>query len=403
MEKDKRDKREKVFKLYKQGRSYREIALKTGLTYTNVRDIIMSGDKAEPLNVLQKRRYEDEIHGLRQELRTVARDQLTNESVRETIFGLSNHNPSPPKWVLKNHTSDKSLNVPVTLWSDWHWGENIDQRQINGVNQYSLKIARERLQILVSKITSLCFKYIVSPKYPGIVVNLGGDMISGDIHDELAETNELSSIPAVVDLFDALCWAILEMKKAFGKVFLPCAYGNHGRNTKKPRHKNSAYHNFDWLLYCMLERHFKNDPDITFMVPDGTDIIYSVFNSKFLLTHGDNIGGRGGDGLIGAIGPIMRGDSKIRSSAGAMQLEYDHILMGHWHQYMELPNGRGIVNGSLKGYDEYAKANRFGFELPTQALFFVNETHGITFRAPVVCVEPKEKSGKKEWAAPVTK
>lgn len=399
----KKETRDKIFRLFKAGKSHRAIAAKLGVTYNQVNRTLLRGEGNEPLDAIQKRRYEDEINKLRTSLKTVAREQISSEAVREKIYGLAGHTAKPPKWTLKNHTADKTLNVPVTIWSDWHWGENINQRQINGVNQYSLKIAKERLQILVSKTIALCFEYGPAVKYPGIVINLGGDMISGDIHDELVETNEASAIPAVIDLFDSLVWALGEMKKAFGKVFIPCSYGNHGRNTKKPRHKNSAYHNFDWQLYCLLERHFKKDPDIVFMVPDGTDIIYSVFGHRFLLTHGDTIGGKGGDGFIGAIGPIMRGDGKIRSTSGAMNLSYDHILMGHWHQYMELPNVRGFVNGSLKGYDEYAKAMRFGFELPTQALFFVNEIHGITFRVPVVCVAPERGGGKKEWAQPVTK
>jgi hypothetical protein len=41
------------------------------------------------------------------------------------------------------------------------------------------------------------------------------------------------------------------------------------------------------------------------------------------------------------------------------------------------------VNGSLKGYDEYAKDGGFGFERPQQALFFVTPEHGIVQRLPV--------------------
>ena len=35
----------------------------------------------------------------------------------------------------------------------------------------------------------------------------------------------------------------------------------------------------------------------------------------FLLTHGDSMGARGGDGIIGAIGPIIRGEKRVRDVA----------------------------------------------------------------------------------------
>jgi hypothetical protein len=57
------------------------------------------------------------------------------------------------------------------------------------------------------------------------------------------------------------------------------------------------------------------------------------------------------------------------------------MLLGHFHQLIQLE--RVIVNGSLKGYDEYAWANNFAFERPRQALFITHPQHGITISMPV--------------------
>ena len=59
------------------------------------------------------------------------------------------------------------------------------------------------------------------------------------------------------------------------------------------------------------------------------------------------------------------------------------MIIGHWHQLIQLT--RLIVNGSLKGYDEYAYSNNFGFEKPQQALWLTHPKHGITFSMPVHC------------------
>ena len=72
------------------------------------------------------------------------------------------------------------------------------------------------------------------------------------------------------------------------------------------------------------------------------------------------------------------------------------MIVGHWHQYIHTRTL--IVNGSLKGYDEYAYTNNFSFEEPQQAMWINHPRHGITFRMPVNC----EKGGAKAvspWAS----
>ena len=75
-------------------------------------------------------------------------------------------------------------------------------------------------------------------------------------------------------------------------------------------------------------------------------------------------------------------------------MEYDTMLLGHWHQLIQLE--RLIVNGSLKGYDEYAYSNNFGFEPPRQALWLTHPDHGLTFSMPVY-VDRKKKQHNTEW------
>lgn len=135
------------------------------------------------------------------------------------------------------------------------------------------------------------------------------------------------------------------------------------------------------------------DKRITFYIPEGSDAFYRVHHTRYLLTHGDQF--KAGDSIIGPIGPLMRGNQKKQARNQAVEAEYDVLLAGHWHQYIHL--SRLIVNGSLKGYDEYAYQGNFGFELPTQALWITHPDHGITFRMPVYCETPP-KRGKAEWA-----
>src|SRR5262249_54966342 len=144
---------------------------------------------------------------------------------------------SPPPWLVK-HKDAGTPGVPTLFLSDLHWGERVDPAEVNGVNEFNLAIARKRLKQVVD--TSIRLLEILDPKmrYPGIVVPLGGDMISGSIHDELAATNELQTMPTVLDLFHHLVSAFKTLADQFGNVFVPCVSGNHGRDTKKIWAKN---------------------------------------------------------------------------------------------------------------------------------------------------------------------
>jgi hypothetical protein len=222
-------------------------------------------------------------------------------------------------------------------------------------------------------------------------------MISGNIHDELVATNQFNTMPTILDILSKLTWMIEELLKVFPRVFLPCVSGNHGRNTHKIWAKDRHATSFDWLIYNLLALRFENDKRVTFLIPDGPDAYYKVYDHRFLLTHGDQF--RGGDGLIGCLGPIIRGDHKKRSRNAQIDMEYDTMILGHWHQYIH--HSRVIVNGSLKGYDEYAYTNNFGFELPRQALWINHPKYGITFGMPVQVERSKSKDGpgRAPWVA----
>jgi hypothetical protein len=64
---------------------------------------------------------------------------------------------------------------------------------------------------------------------------------------------------------------------------------------------------------------------------------YRVYALRFLLNHGEMFGVKGGDGIIGAIGPLMRGEIKKSEQSAVLGLEYDINIMGHWHQELLLP------------------------------------------------------------------
>lgn len=337
------------------------------------------------------------ITRLEGELKTAQQERLDHALIKQRIIGIAQevNRTETPAWLLNGRSlAHDHPGVPTVMVSDLHWAEVVDPKQINNVNRYNLEIANKRLQRLAER--TLRLLGILSPKfeYPGIVVPLGGDMITGNIHDELTATNEVNSMPAVLDLFSALGTFITTLHNRFGKVFLPCVTGNHGRDTHKIWAKDRHHTSFDWLLYCFLAKHFEGNKDITFYIPDGPDAYYRVYEHRYLLTHGDQF--RGGDGMIGALGPILRGDHKKRSRNSQIDMEYDTLMMGHWHQ--DIFMRRVIVNNCLKGYDEYAHANNFPFEPPSQQLWLTHPKYRLTYRMPVL-VDKMGDQPQRSWVS----
>lgn len=349
------------------------------------------GPIASEQEILRRR-----VRALEKENVNLREAALTEEIVKREILKLSDAPTEAPSWLTDaRRCKSSSPGIPMMEVSDEHWGEVIDPAQIGGVNAYDMGIARRRLKALGENALDLLFNHTVNPKYPGMVLAFLGDGTTGDIHEELTATNEVEIMPAVLDLRDHRV-AFIDQLLANGieRIFAPCVTGNHGRNTPKIREKGRAYTSFDWLGYQMLVRHYAGNDRVRFMVPSDRDALFSVYGHRYLATHGDALG-KGGDGIIGAIGPIFRGDTKKRARNAQIDRAYDTLLCGHWHQRIALQ--RIIVNGSLKGYDEYAAGWNFSYEPPQQNLWLSHPEYGPTIAMPVFVERGKHQRPTSNW------
>ena len=336
---------------------------------------------SDDVNVLKSRirRLESDLNVLRK-LDAQRDDQL---HIVKRLIHDCDQSPNPPTWIDKP-TSGTNTGVPTLLASDWHFDEVVDPRQINGVNAFNRLIALSRIKTLFTKTIDLLIHHMAHPKYDYFVLDLGGDMLSGTIHEELRETNETPVSVSILALMDALVGGINLLKIHFPRIVVNCVPGNHGRWDKKPRAKNRVYETYEWILYQFLARHYASDKGIHFNVSDGADLPYRIYNTRCLLTHGDQF--RGGSGIAGALSPLMLGDARKRKRSIAIDQPYDYLIMGHWHQYIM---AKGIiVNGSLKGADEFSFQSNFDYELPQQALWITHPIWGITARWPVFLEKP---------------
>ena len=355
---------------------------------------------------------QDEVQRLTQALREAHRQTAAEEAIERIVGGMAQTPPNPPDWLTREARGaerdrgraetgkPKTPEVPVAILADVHFGERVSLSETNGINRYDGEIASRRLRRVVNGIVDIARNHGPGV-YPGIVLNLGGDFVSGAIHPELEKTDEEEVIPSALAVLDLLDWAVATLAAEFGRVYVPCVSGNHGRTTKRPEAKRYVYKNFDWLIYRLLAHRHGNNPRIHFDIPDANEVLYRVFGQRYLLMHGDMLGVKGGDGIIGALGPIARGETKVGKQAAAIGRDYDVLLLGHWHQPIWLP--RVIVANALKGFDEYAhRFLRAPPSQPSQPLWFVHPRRGITSRWDVTAEEPRSVSAEPWVSFPST-
>jgi predicted phosphodiesterase len=326
--------------------------------------------------------------------------EIERESVLDMIGGLVDQPRNTPSWVISPKRSGSGQSIPVAIFSDWHLGETVNPREIHHVNEFNVRIARARVHELVERVVHLSKNYMGGQKVPGIVVPLLGDFVSGELHAELEATDELSVLQSIPEAVGLLEWALKSLADEFGRVHCPAVCGNHGRVfDKRPRAKGYVHRNADWLIYALLEQRFQNDPRVTFQFGEANEEFFEIYGVRFLAAHGDHLGVKGGDGIIGSLGPIMRGAVKVGKYSRSIGREFDHLIIGHWHQPLWLPGV--IVNGALKGWDEYAsRFLKVPANKPEQSLFFVHQERGITTRFEIVLGENDERGAPDEVASP---
>lgn len=335
--------------------------------------------------------------GLRREVATLKaeRRELESEAARLKVVATiraAGVPDAPPDWLVRTPRDSAAHHATVmALLSDTHFDEVVRPSEVNWRNAYNREIAEQRLQQFFRKVVQISQDYFASVTYDGCVLMLGGDILSGVIHDELVETNAATMMQGILHWTPRLAEGIAYLADTFGRVHVPVVIGNHPRFTRKPRSKLRALDNADWLIGQMLADRLAADTRITFDVPDSTDAFVRVYDTRFLLTHGDQTSGGGGIGGIWP--PIMRMRARKLTRYSPDQA-FDWLAMGHWHQLIPPTQGL-IVNGALVGYSEFSAVNNFKPERAQQAMWLVTPENGVTLSAPVFVDDPAAEGWSK--------
>lgn len=260
----------------------------------------------------------------------------------------------------------------VLQWSDLHACEIVDGDAMGGLNRYDWDVMLRRHDKLSDAIFS--FRDHRGYQVDGLHIFGNGDMVTGDIHDELRETNELVCTEGTIQLALDMAEWLERLIPEFPWIQVDGVFGNHGRRSKKPQFKQ-AYDNWDWLFYKILATRLSKYESVRVNVSKAPTMPVQVFDETILLWHGDGVP----TNMPGVPwGGIQRRTKELLETHASLGRRIRHFSVGHYHEPNIIRDALVLMNGSVKGPDEYSLSRYGGGAPAAQNLFTFHPQRGLT-------------------------
>lgn len=298
-------------------------------------------------------------------------EELRQSRARQSFLDEISQYKAPPKIMRREKSSGIREMTAVVLASDWHVEEPVLPEAVAYRNEYNLKVAEKRIERFFQGIIWNVEHQRASKRIAvnDLILWLGGDLMTGYIHPELMESNELSPTETVRWLLPRLRDGIYTLMQALdlAHIEVPCSFGNHGRTTEKRRVSTGYANSYEWLMYHSLADEFRNEKRIHFEVTNSPHQYVQVYDNVLHFHHGDELRYMGGVGGLAI--PLLKAVPQWDLVRKA-----DVHNIGHFHQLSDF--GRAVVNGSMIGYGPYSQSIRASFEVPAQALYYMDSKRG---------------------------
>lgn len=291
--------------------------------------------------------------------------------------------PAIQEWGVFGERNEPRGVAVIAPATDWHIEEKITTETTNGKNVFGLKEAEARVKKLYQKIVKLCKWQSHLAPVAEIWHPLLGDLMSGYIHEELAETNALSPTEACLFLQEMICSGIdFLVREMTVPIIVPTCFGNHGRTTQKKRIKSGYANSYEWLLYSTLAKYYKNSERVFWRIGKGYHNIQEIMGRKVRFHHGDAMRYQGGIGGISI--PVNKA---IAQWDKIQAVDFD--IFGHWHTHL-VGYPKWVSCGSLMGYSEYSVEIKAEFQHPTQTFIVIDRNYGMTCAIPIFLTKAGE-------------
>ena len=282
--------------------------------------------------------------------------------------------PAEVKYVPKEINTGTVIEAVMQI-SDVHMGAVQDPDEIEGFNEYSPEICEMRCLDYVNRFNRYVARQRLSYVVNNCSVIVTGDLISGDIHQELQVTNAFPITVQVVRAAQILSQQMYQLSQNFSTVTVHfIGADNHGRLTRKPQAKQEGINNMNYLVGILAQAYLEKCTNVDFRIYPQYEKVITVLNRNYLISHGH--------GMKCWLGiPYYAADRKLGKEFSArMQLIMDQklkaseigfnkMIVGHFHVPINAPQYQFC--GSVQGTDAFDhKDGRFA--VPSQAVWFVH-------------------------------
>ena len=185
-----------------------EIAKETGLSYDTIRKRIkkLNVNPKESVKqvIITPETVRDDVNNIvkkeqervnDRKLKILAQELLKVEKERDALLCLGN--VETYKIAPREKSNGRSRAIAITLASDWHYEEPIKLSQTNGLNKFNTEIAKDRIENYFKVVSKLIEVHNKEYQIDDLVLALLGDFISGSIHDDLKEANDIQPTQAI--------------------------------------------------------------------------------------------------------------------------------------------------------------------------------------------------------------
>lgn len=317
----------------------------------NLDDVDMSEELSIKLRELEKAKIKlrdertDYQKSLREDARRESFIELVERAMKEKIDAFD-YKASP---VIN---SDDDM---VVCLSDLHAGIEID----NWWNVYNTQILKNRLHKYLNEIHKIQKTHQCKICH----VVLGGDAISGAIHENLRLQNNENVIEQLKIVITYIGEFIYILQEWFESINIYSVSGNHSRLNPNKEYHLKGEELEEMIPFCLKIQFAQNDKvSVCDYMACKIDSTISAFktrgNKLFYIVHGDH------DTLSNVV-------KNLTLMSGTKP---DGIIMGHRHNNaLSTEHGVKIIQcGSVVGTDDYCVDKRISGE-PEQCVFITNE------------------------------
>lgn len=299
------------------------------------------------------------------------RNETVNAIYAAAYDAFANINITVPEKKELKRSGQGDAEVAVAVFADWQLGKLTPD--------YDSEVLAQRIELYTEKMLKIVEMQRADHPVDTLHVWLLGDIVEGEEifpgQSHLLDSGLYRQVgingPEVLSKF--LATAL----QNFSKVNVTGVIGNHGSVGGRNRKMYDPESNMDRLLYRIVSLIFRNEPRITFNIPDGRGerhwyAVDRIGSYGSLLIHGDQ---------MPSPNTVTAYYRKVMGwKDGAIPEEFEDVFMGHYHQQAKMTIGTSTlrISGSPESTNTYAQEYFNSMSRPSQHLMFVHPNNGVT-------------------------